>query len=193
VRERPLDERRDRGTQGTGDPATDLRSTKRGGCRAEARTDRREPMGRRKPRRGRSVAKTLTVDWRCRSMPTRTKALKTTNGTRLRLLGNSECAQRLPHLGNGERPANGRNVRRVCRRRRAVGAARAEQTPEGRNPTSATCLEMAGRRREIEAAERLGKPASGTVAGGWDRRRNPGKTGAPVRAAGRGLPPPHAL
>jgi len=39
------------------------------------------------------------------------------------------------------------------------------ETPGGQNPRSATCLKMAGRRREEEAAERLRKPASGTVVG----------------------------
>jgi hypothetical protein len=34
------------------------------------------------------------------------------------------------------------------------------------NPTSVTGLKMVGRWAEEEAAERLGKPASGTVAGG---------------------------
>jgi len=40
-----------------------------------------------------------------------------------------------------------------------------EETPEGRNPRSETCPKMAGREREEEAAERLRKPASGTVVG----------------------------
>jgi hypothetical protein len=40
------------------------------------------------------------------------------------------------------------------------------KTPEGRNPTSATRLKTAGRRREEEVAERLGKPVGDTEAGG---------------------------
>lgn len=58
------------------------------------------------------------------------------------------------------------------------------------NPLDATCLKMAGRRGEEETAERLGKPASGTVVGrvgpadeppGTTREPDPGNR------AGRGL------
>jgi hypothetical protein len=77
----------------------------------------------------------------------------------------------------------GRKAKRVCRRRRVVGASWEEESPEGRNPKSATCLKMAGRRREEEVAERLGKPVSdteaggvGTVSGPWATR---GATGQP--------------
>jgi hypothetical protein len=49
------------------------------------------------------------------------------------------------------------------------------------NPKNATRLKMAGGRREEEAAERLGKPASGTVVGGVGAVDvHPGKTGAPT-------------
>jgi len=59
------------------------------------------------------------------------------------------------------------------------------------NPKSATCLKMAGRWREEEAAERLGKPVSGTVAGGMGpagatpaQGSNPRTTGSLDRATG---------
>lgn len=69
------------------------------------------------------------------------------------------------------------------------------ETPEGQNPRSATCLKMAGRRREEEAAGRLGKPVSGAEAGSVGAGGKPRGTG--VARAGnrerRGFPPPDAL
>lgn len=65
----------------------------------------------------------------------------------------------------GERDRS-ENVRRACRWRRATGSTREEQTPEGKNPMSVTCLRMAGRWREEEAAARLEEPVSGTVVDG---------------------------
>lgn len=44
------------------------------------------------------------------------------------------------------------------RERRACGAVWGDQTPEGRNPMSASCLKMAGRLGEEQAAGRLRKP-----------------------------------
>jgi hypothetical protein len=43
------------------------------------------------------------------------------------------------------------------------------KTPGGQNPRSDTHLKMVGRLGVEEVAERLGKPGSDTVAGGWDR------------------------
>jgi hypothetical protein len=81
------------------------------------------------------------------------------------ILGNGRRACRFPRLDGGSATGR-RNVKRASRRRRVVGAAGTEQTPGGQNPRSATCLKMAGRRREEEAAERWRKPVSGTVVGG---------------------------
>jgi hypothetical protein len=78
-----------------------------------------------------------------------------------------------------------RNVRKARRWRRAIGSAREEQTPGGQNPRSATCLKMAGRRREEKAAERLRKPASGTVVGSVGAVGGSRATGELGRATGR--------
>jgi hypothetical protein len=82
------------------------------------------------------------------------------------ILGNGQHARGGLHLGLETRPTCGRNVKRACRRRGVVGASREDETPEGWNPKSVTCLKMAGRRREEKVAERLRKPASGTVVEG---------------------------
>jgi hypothetical protein len=50
----------------------------------------------------------------------------------------------------GAWPVGGRKAKRVCRRRRVVGASWEARTPEGQNPKSATCLKhgrTAGRGR----------------------------------------------
>jgi len=70
----------------------------------------------------------------------------------------------------------GKKAKRVRRRRRVVGASWEEKSPEGQNPKSATCLKMAGRWREEEVAERLGKPASDTEAGGMGTAGSPWAT-----------------
>jgi hypothetical protein len=77
----------------------------------------------------------------------------------------------------GAWPVGGRKAKRVCRRRRVVGASWEARTPEGQNPKSATCLKMAGRRGEEEVAERLGKPVSDTEAGGVETAGSPWATG----------------
>lgn len=67
------------------------------------------------------------------------------------------------------------------------------ETPVGQNPTSATCLKMAGRLGEEETAERLGKPESGTVAGGVGpvgRARGAKSQREPDRATGKDVDSP---
>lgn len=83
----------------------------------------------------------------------------------------------MPPPRTGVSAIRGRNVKRVSRRRRVAGATEKEN-PCRANPMSATCLKMAGRRGEEEAAERVGNPVSGTVVGGV------GPAGRTARATG---------
>jgi hypothetical protein len=82
----------------------------------------------------------------------------------------------------------GRNAKRAGRRRRVVGAALEEQFPEGWNPMNVTRLKMAGGRGEEQAAERLGKPVSGTVVGGVEPvGKIPAPPGCLVRETGQAV------
>jgi hypothetical protein len=150
VREVQLRRVASRGAQRLGDPATDPRVVKRDGRGAEALpTCLGAYHEEAKAHEGQVDCQNAN---RVLAVRTDSHADQGPVGDKRRrsyILGDILRAQRLPHLGGG-RPADGRNVMRACRRRRVVGAAWQEQTPEGRNPTSATCLKMAGRRREEE-------------------------------------------
>lgn len=101
---------------------------------------------------------------RRRSISPWTKALKAAKGVARVNLGIRCTRPRLspPRTGTGQ--AEGETSREQAGGDEPSGPRR-RKTPEARNPTSATCLKMVGRWREEYAAERLGKPESGTVVG----------------------------